>query len=90
MNSTAAIHSQPVDPGILKRRLTRATRRARMTAFLLALPLLAFITLSFALPIGSMLLRSIHNPTFPDTATAEESAEATVAERAARRVAKSQ
>ena len=67
MNSTAAIHSQPVDPGILKRRLTRATRRARMTAFLLALPLLAFITLSFALPIGSMLLRSIHNPTFPDT-----------------------
>ena len=38
-----------------------------MTAFLLALPLLAFITLSFALPIGSMLLRSIHNPTFPDT-----------------------
>ena len=67
MNSAAAIHSQPVDPGILKRRLTRATRRARMTAFLLALPLLAFITLSFALPIGSMLLRSIHNPTFPDT-----------------------
>ncbi len=67
MDSTAAIHSQPVDPGILKRRLTRATRRARMTAFLLALPLLAFITLSFALPIGSMLLRSIHNPTFPDT-----------------------
>lgn len=57
---------RPADADALKRRLARSTRRARLTAFLLVSPLLVFIALSFVLPIGSMLLRSVHNPTFSD------------------------
>lgn len=46
--------------------LTRSQARARRRAFLLVLPLLAFVFVSFVLPIGQMLHRSIHNPAFAD------------------------
>ena len=48
----------------LRRALARASRRARWRAFLLVLPLLAFILITFILPIGQMLYRSIHNDGF--------------------------
>lgn len=49
----------------LKSMLARAQRRNRWRAFLLVAPLLLFILASFIFPIGQMLFRSIHNPTFP-------------------------
>ena len=50
----------------LKTALARATRRQRIRAFLLVLPLLAFITVTFLWPIVSMLHRSIYSPVFSD------------------------
>jgi len=49
---------------LLKAAVTRAQGGARRRAFLLVLPLLAFVFFSFVLPIGQMLHRSIHNPAF--------------------------
>lgn len=46
--------------------LTRSQARARRRAFLLVLPLLAFVFVSFVVPIGQMLHRSIYNPAFAD------------------------
>ena len=48
----------------LHRALARASRKARWRAFLLVLPLLAFILITFIVPIGQMLYRSIHNDGF--------------------------
>ncbi|WP_313135790.1 ABC transporter permease [Paracoccus jeotgali] len=48
----------------LKRALARASRRSRRRAFLLVLPLLAFIVITFVIPIGQMLHRSVHNDGF--------------------------
>ncbi len=50
----------------LKTALARATRRQRIRAFLLVLPLLAFIAITFLWPIMSMLHRSIYSPVFSD------------------------
>ena len=47
----------------LKRRLARTTRRTKVNALLLTMPLVIFLVISFVLPIGQMLFRSIHNPT---------------------------
>ncbi|MGI9364858.1 MAG: ABC transporter permease [Rhizobiaceae bacterium] len=47
----------------LKEKLARTTRRMKMRAFLLTVPLVLFLLISFVLPIGQMLYRSIHNPT---------------------------
>ncbi|WP_415184951.1 ABC transporter permease [Phaeovulum sp.] len=55
-----------VDGLPLKQALARAQRRGRRRAFLLVAPLLLFILVSFVFPIGQMLFRSIHNPSFPD------------------------
>lgn len=46
----------------LKTSLQHAQRRARRRAFLLVVPLLLFIVVTFMLPIGDMLLRSVQNP----------------------------
>ncbi len=46
--------------------LARATRRARVRAFLLVAPLLLFILITFAIPIAQMLYRSINNTAFSD------------------------
>ena len=48
----------------LKTALARASRRSRIRAFLLVVPLLAFIVLTFIVPIGQMLSRSIVNDQF--------------------------
>ncbi len=48
----------------LKVALARAQARSRRRAFLLVLPLLAFVVITFIIPIGQMLHRSVHNPVF--------------------------
>ncbi|NHF73355.1 ABC transporter permease [Paracoccus xiamenensis] len=48
----------------LKRALARASRKSRWRAFLLVLPLLAFIVITFVVPIGQMLHRSVYNDGF--------------------------
>ena len=48
----------------LSKALARSSRRARRRAFLLVLPLLLFILLTFVVPIGQMLQRSIKNDGF--------------------------
>ena len=50
----------------LKTSLRRADRRRRITAFLLVLPLLAFIVITFIMPIGDMLWRSVENQAITD------------------------
>lgn len=53
-----------VDGTPLKAALAKAQRRARYRALFLVLPLLVFVLVTFIAPIGQMLLRSIHNPSF--------------------------
>jgi putative spermidine/putrescine transport system permease protein len=49
----------------LKQALARAEARSRRRAFLLVLPLLLFVLVTFVVPIGQMLWRSVHNDAFP-------------------------
>ncbi|MGF6221980.1 ABC transporter permease [Pseudomonas sp. YL-218 TE3947] len=66
--------SETLPQGNLKSSLDRAERLNKTKSLLLVVPLLAFITVFFLLPIGAMLLRSIQNPTLstamPQTAAA--------------------
>ncbi len=55
-----------VDGIPLKVALGHAQARARRRAFLLVLPLLAFILITFVAPIGQMLHRSVYSPNFVD------------------------
>jgi len=48
----------------LKRALARAQARARRRAFLLVAPLLLFVIVTFVVPIGQMLHRSVYNDSF--------------------------
>ena len=48
----------------LARALARSQGRARRRAFLLVLPLLAFVVITFVVPIGQMLHRSMYNSGF--------------------------
>ncbi|WP_041527562.1 ABC transporter permease [Paracoccus aminophilus] len=48
----------------LSRALARSSRRARRRAFFLVLPLLLFILITFVVPIGQMLQRSVKNDGF--------------------------
>jgi putative spermidine/putrescine transport system permease protein len=48
----------------LKRKLERTTRLARLRAFVLVVPLLAFVVVSFILPVGTLLWRGVSAPTF--------------------------
>ena len=50
----------------LRKALARAMRRARINAFLLVAPLLLFVVVTFAVPIGQMLYLSINNRVFSD------------------------
>ncbi len=64
MTDTAA--QQPLvayDGTPLKQKLAKTTRRMRLRALLLTMPLVLFLLLSFVLPIGDMLVRSFNNPT---------------------------
>jgi putative spermidine/putrescine transport system permease protein len=49
----------------LRASLARAEARSRRRAFLLVLPLLLFVLVTFVVPIGQMLWRSVHNDSFP-------------------------
>lgn len=53
----------------LKVSLRRADRRDQMRDFALVVPLLAFIVLSFVVPIGLMLYRAVNNPEVADNLT---------------------
>lgn len=58
----------------LKESIRRSERRARIRAFLLVLPLLAFLVVTFIVPIIAMMARSVYNPEvvnyLPNTAEA--------------------
>lgn len=47
----------------LKQKLAKTTRRMRLRALLLTMPLVLFLLVSFVFPIGDMLVRSFYNPT---------------------------
>ena len=51
----------------LKASLNRALRRQKMRAMLLIAPLLFFILITFVVPIGQMLFRSVENQIVSDT-----------------------
>ncbi|KPN63105.1 putative spermidine/putrescine transport system permease protein [Aliiroseovarius crassostreae] len=51
----------------LKRSLARALRRQKMRALMLIAPLLIFILVSFILPVGDMLYRSVKNDIVANT-----------------------
>jgi putative spermidine/putrescine transport system permease protein len=55
---------QTADGTPLKVALARAQRRAKIRAFLLVFPLLAFVVVSFIIPIFQMLERSAYNDMF--------------------------
>ncbi|SDD19238.1 putative spermidine/putrescine transport system permease protein [Paracoccus isoporae] len=48
----------------LQKALARSSRAARRRAFWLVAPLLAFIVITFVIPIGQLLYRSVHNDGF--------------------------
>jgi len=50
----------------LKQKLAMTTRRMRWKAFLLTVPLVLFLIISFVVPIGQMLFRSVYNTTGTD------------------------
>jgi putative spermidine/putrescine transport system permease protein len=62
MSATAEIVTEVVDGLSLKQRLTKAERRNKVRAFLLVVPLLAFISFSFLAPICFMMVRSFFDP----------------------------
>ena len=66
----AALPLTTADGRPLKSALAAAQARARRRAFLLVLPLLAFVILTFVIPIGQMLHRSIHHDGFSANAPA--------------------
>ncbi len=51
----------------LKTSLNRALRRQKTRALMLIAPLLIFVFISFIMPIGDMLFRSVENQIVPDT-----------------------
>jgi putative spermidine/putrescine transport system permease protein len=61
---------QTADGTPLKAALARAQRRNKIRAFLLVFPLLAFVVLSFIVPIFQMLERSAYNNMFSKNAPA--------------------
>lgn len=74
-NNIAALTTADGTP--LKEALALATRRKRINTFMLALPLLAFIVVTFLFPIAMMLFRSVESSevisAFPNTIAALES-----------------
>jgi putative spermidine/putrescine transport system permease protein len=65
-SDTAPEILRTVDGQPLKEALTRASRSARIRAFLLVLPLLVFVLLTFVVPIGQMLSRSVVDEKFSE------------------------
>src|SRR5512132_3662776 len=50
------------EPLALRRSLSRGERRRRLRAFVLTLPLLVFLLLTFLVPIAALLKRAVENP----------------------------
>jgi putative spermidine/putrescine transport system permease protein len=63
----AAAAAAPVLGGTLKQQLRRSLRARKIRALMLVLPLLAFVLITFLMPIGDMLFRSVENQIVPDT-----------------------
>ena len=62
MNSSVPDAAATVEDGAeLRRRLNRSLRLQKLRALLLIAPLLVFVLVSFLLPIGDMLFRSVEN-----------------------------
>ncbi|MGD1884039.1 MAG: ABC transporter permease [Paracoccaceae bacterium] len=65
---------QAADGTPLKRSLKRALRRQKLRALALVAPLLIFVLITFVIPIGNMLFRSVENQivenTLPETISA--------------------
>jgi len=53
-------------PVSLRRSLSRAERRRKLRAFVLTLPLLVFLLLTFLVPIAALLKRAVENPEVVD------------------------
>lgn len=66
MTATGPATLTTADGSPLRAALRRAQARAKRRAFLLVLPLLAFIVVTFVMPIGELLHQSIYNPDFHD------------------------
>ncbi len=62
MTTTADAPLTTVDGTPLKVSLARALRRDKIKSLLLVAPLIVFITLTFVIPIGDMLLRGVEDP----------------------------
>ncbi|MFW5678932.1 MAG: ABC transporter permease subunit [Pseudomonadota bacterium] len=62
--ATAEPSLRAADGTPLKLKLARTMRMARLRAFLLVAPLLAFVLFSFLVPVGKMLWLGVHEPTF--------------------------
>ncbi|MGI3169611.1 ABC transporter permease [Pseudooceanicola sp. C21-150M6] len=65
-----AAHTGPMlsaDGTPLKKSLGRALRRQKLRALMLIAPLLIFVMVTFVIPIGDMLLRSVKNDIVADT-----------------------
>ena len=70
MTATTEIPEGPLRTAggeLLKVSLRRSLRRQKLRAFGLVAPLLLFISITFALPIGDMLWRSVQNELVPET-----------------------
>ncbi|MDE0308632.1 MAG: ABC transporter permease [Acidiferrobacterales bacterium] len=84
MATTADAPLTTVDGTPLKVSLARALRRDKIKSMLLVAPLLVFITLTFVIPIGDMLLRGVEDPIvssyLPKTAAELENWDATSGE----------
>lgn len=60
-------HTLSQVPGSLARQLKRVELRKRAFAISLTLPLLLFLVITFLVPIGSLLVRSVENPEVANT-----------------------
>ena len=60
-------HTLSQVPGNLARQLKRVELRKRAFAISLTLPLLLFLVITFLVPIGSLLVRSVENPEVANT-----------------------
>jgi putative spermidine/putrescine transport system permease protein len=63
----AMAHTLSQVPGSLARQLKRVELRKRAFAISLTLPLLLFLVITFLVPIGALLVRSVENPEVANT-----------------------
>ncbi|NCX92361.1 MAG: ABC transporter permease, partial [Rhodobacteraceae bacterium] len=61
MSQSDNISMYAADGTPLKKSLARALRREKLRALLLIAPLLIFVLMTFIVPIGNMLFRSVEN-----------------------------